>query len=100
MRGKKHSRVSVAALNYALHRAGIISDWHYRGYIFELDKYGREKEPEGIEPETSQVWEKILTNLWKEGTSLAHIAKILSIPERELSNLLFGIAAPVGKPKE
>jgi Zn-dependent peptidase ImmA (M78 family) len=92
--GKKRWRVSVAALNYALHRIGVISDWHYRGYYIELNKMGREVEPNGVEPETSQVWIKVLTDLWREGVTLARIAKDLSIPEKELSNLLFGIASP------
>lgn len=100
VRGKKRWRVSVAALNYALHRIGVISDWHYRGYYIELAKYGRANEPEPIEAETSQVWEKILTSLWKDGISLSHVAQQLAVPERELSNLLFGIASRIGRPKE
>jgi Zn-dependent peptidase ImmA (M78 family) len=93
IRAKTRWRVSVSALNYALHKIGIISAWHYRGYYIELNKYGRDVEPNGIEPETSQVWAKILTALWREGVTLSHIAADLSFPEKELSNLLFGIAA-------
>jgi Zn-dependent peptidase ImmA (M78 family) len=92
--GKRRWRVSVAALNYALHKTGVVSDWRYRGFYIELNKVGRHVEPNGIEPESSQVWIKILTALWREGTALGHIAKELAIPEKELSNLLFGIAAP------
>ena len=91
---KKRWRVSVAALNYALHKIGVISSWHYRGYCIELNKLGRSNEPNGIEPETSQVWAKVLTALWREGVTLGHIASELALPEKELSNLLFGIAAP------
>jgi Zn-dependent peptidase ImmA (M78 family)/plasmid maintenance system antidote protein VapI len=91
---KKRWRVSVAALNYALHKIGVISSWHYRGNYIELNKGGRHVEPNGIQPETSQVWTKVLTALWREGTTLGHLARELSIPERELSNLLFGIVAP------
>ena len=92
---KRRWRVSTAALAYALHKIGLITDWHYRSYCIELNRFGRAHEPNGIEPETSQVWTKILTTLWREGTSLRHIAADLALPERELSNLLFGIAAPV-----
>lgn len=92
LEGKKRWRVSAAALAYTLHKRGIISDWHYRGYCIELNKYGRTSEPFGIEPETSQVWQKILTDLWRRGTATAHIADELKVPEREVSNLLFGIA--------
>lgn len=98
---KRRWGVSVAALNYALHkRAKVISDWHYRGYYIELGKLGRATEPNGIEPETSQIWSKILTSLWKERTSLGHIAQELRLPERELSSLLFGIAASLTKAKD
>jgi Zn-dependent peptidase ImmA (M78 family)/DNA-binding XRE family transcriptional regulator len=99
IRAKKRWRVSVAALNYALHKIGVISDWHYRSYYIQLNKLGRDIEPEGIEPETSQVWSKVLTALWKEGVTLSHISRELLIPEKELSALLFGIAAaPVTLP--
>ena len=96
LEGKKRWRVSVAALAYTLHKQGVISDWHYRGYCIELNKYGRTSEPFGIEPETSQVWQKILTDLWRRGVTISHVAHDLKIPERELSNLLFGIAAALG----
>ena len=94
--GKKRWRVSAAALAYTLHKQGAISDWHYRGYCIELNKFGREREPHGIEPETSQVWQNILTSLWRDGTTLENIADELKIPMWELSNLLFGIVSPVG----
>ena len=96
IRNKQRWRVSVAALNYALHKIGVISDWRYRGFYIELNKIGRHTEPNGIQPETSQVWAKILTALWREGMTIARIAAELSMPERELSNLLFGIASPIG----
>ncbi|MEJ0075230.1 MAG: XRE family transcriptional regulator [Alphaproteobacteria bacterium] len=92
---KHRWRVSVAALNYALHKIGVISDWRYRGFYIELNKIGRTVEPKGIEAETSLVWAKILKTLWREGTTLAYIAKELYVPEKELSNMLFGIASPV-----
>lgn len=96
LEGKKRWRVSVAALAYALHKHGVISDWHYRGYCIELNKYGRANEPYGIDPETSQIWQKVLTDLWRNGIAFSHIAEDLKIPEQELSNLLFGIAAAPG----
>jgi Zn-dependent peptidase ImmA (M78 family)/DNA-binding XRE family transcriptional regulator len=99
IKAKKRWGVSVAALNYALHKLGVVSAWRYRGYYIELNKLGRHIEPNSIEPETSQVWIKILTALWREGTTLTGIASKLMIPEKELSNLLFGIAAPVIQPK-
>jgi Zn-dependent peptidase ImmA (M78 family) len=92
---KRRWGVSVSALNYALHKAGKISDWHYRSYYIELGKLGRANEPDPLPQETSQVWSKILTDLWGQGSSLSRIAGQLHIPEKELNSLLFGIASPV-----
>jgi len=99
LKGKQRWRVSASALAYTLHKHQVISDWHYRGYCIELNKIGREKEPFGIEPETSQVWQKILTDLWRQGITIPKISAQLSIPEGEISNLLFGIAAAPGQPQ-
>jgi Zn-dependent peptidase ImmA (M78 family) len=90
---KRRWGVSAAALNYRLHKLGRISDWNYRGHYIALGQIGREIEPNGIERETSQVWTKVLTDLWTQGISLSRIAEDLKIPERELNGLLFGIAA-------
>jgi Zn-dependent peptidase ImmA (M78 family) len=89
---KRRWGVSAAALAYTLHKAGRITDWHYRGYCIELGKYGRDAEPNPMARETSQVWTKVLTDLWRRGISLSRLANRLAIPERELSALLFGIA--------
>jgi len=88
---KRRWGVSVSALNYALHKIGRISDWNYRSNYIALSKDGRENEPNPIPHETSQVWGKILRDLWSCGLSLSRIADALSVPERELNNLLFGI---------
>lgn len=93
---KRRWGVSVAPLSYALHKMDKISDWHYRNYCILLGKLGSGKEPSPLPPETSQVWSKILTDLWKQGISLSRLAERLSLPERELNSLLFGIAAPAG----
>lgn len=98
--GKKRWKVSAAALNYALRRHGLISEWNYRSNYIQLNKLGRQEEPEGIERETSQVWKKILTALWKDGFSISHLARDLLIPEHEVSDLLFGIViAPQDAPR-
>jgi Zn-dependent peptidase ImmA (M78 family) len=95
---KKRWGVSVASLNYALHKIGKISDWHYRGYYMALAKIGREYEPEPMPPETSTVWMKILVDLWRHGMPLSRVAEQLNLPEKELNDLLFGIAVPSGPP--
>jgi Zn-dependent peptidase ImmA (M78 family) len=97
---KKRWGVSVAALNYALHKIGRITEWNYRGNYIALGKQGKENEPNPLPPETSQVWEKILKDLWQRGIPLSKLAENLRIPEKELNDLLFGIAAARAEPKD
>ncbi len=91
--------VSAAALAYTLHKMGRISDWHYRSYCIALGKIGRDKEPNPIPRESSQIWEKVLTDLWRRGMPLSRLASQLRVPEHELNSLLFGIASkgPISK---
>lgn len=97
---KKRWGVSLAALCYALYKAGKISEWHHKGYCIEIGKMGRDTEPNPMRPETSQVWAKILADLWKQGIDLSRLSQKIGVPEHELNNLLFGIAAahPTQKP--
>ncbi|MEC5324429.1 XRE family transcriptional regulator [Aurantimonas sp. A3-2-R12] len=96
---KRRWGVSAAALAYTLHKMGRITDWHYRSYCISLAKNGRDKEPNPMERESSQIWEKVLTDLWKRGIPLARLASKLHIPERELNSLLFGIATKESAPE-
>jgi Zn-dependent peptidase ImmA (M78 family)/DNA-binding XRE family transcriptional regulator len=90
---KKRWGVSLAALCYALNKTGKITDWHYKGYCIEIAKFGRDIEPNPMPPETSQVWTKILSDLWGQGIDLSRLAQRIGVPEHQLNNLLFGIAA-------
>ena len=96
---KQRWGVSAAALAYTLHKMGKITDWHYRGYCIALGKVGRNVELRPMPQETSQVWSKILTDLWRQGISLSRLAEKLCLPERELNSLLFGIAAAPSEPQ-
>jgi Zn-dependent peptidase ImmA (M78 family) len=101
---KKKGRwgVSAASLNYALHKAGRLSEWSYRGnYIALGQQYGRTEEPQPMAAETSQVWTKILTDLWSLGFSISRVAKLLGVSEKQLNDLLFGIAGrPTPVPRQ
>lgn len=91
---EKKSRwgVSVAALNYRVHKLGITTDWISRGFYIEMAKKGFNKnEPNEIEREKSVVWDKVLKSLWVERTTPSDIANQLHLPESELSDLLCGI---------
>ncbi len=94
IKAKRRWGVSVAALNYALNKAGIIREWQYKNNCIEISRAGRDKEPEAMPHESSQVWRKALTILWQQGITLARVANEIAIPEWELSKLLFNIAAP------
>lgn len=92
IRLKKHWTVSVAALAVRLYRLGMISEWHYRSLCIEIQNRGyRTVEPEGASRETSQVWEKVFTNLRQEGVTKEILAERLYVPPREIEMLVFGL---------
>lgn len=90
--------VSVAALAYRAHKLNLLTDWQYRTFCIRINqKYGAD-EPHGLPPERSSVWQMILTELWKEGVTKAHIAAQLALPSDEMENLLFGLTGDVKPP--
>lgn len=90
IQAKKRWGVSVAALNYRLHKLGIVSDWQNRSLNIEMSSRGyRRQEPEGLEPETSALWPQVFATLWRERVTRDHIANELHIPTRELDSILF-----------
>lgn len=90
IQAKRRWGVSVAALNYRLHKMGVISDWQNRTFNIELSTRGyRKNEPDGLPAETSAVWPQVLSDLWGERLTRDHIATELDLPADELSGLLF-----------
>lgn len=108
IRAKKRWGVSVSALNRSLYKIDRLSEWAYRGNYIALNKYLKElrdrdlavDEPEPMPRETSQIWAKIFRDLWSRGIPLVRVAKRLHVPERQLNDLLFGIAAAPQIPRE
>jgi Zn-dependent peptidase ImmA (M78 family) len=108
IKAKKRWGVSVSALNRSLYKLGRISEWSYRGNYISLNKHLKElrdrglaaDEPETMPRETSQIWAKIFRDLWVRGVPLVRIAKQLHIPEKQLNDLLFGIAAAPQAPEK
>ncbi|SDG73730.1 Zn-dependent peptidase ImmA, M78 family [Pelagibacterium luteolum] len=90
---KQRWRVSAAALCYRLHKLGIISDWQNRTFNIQLNQRFGKQEPHGILREKSGIWRMVFDDLWQQRKSRASIAQDLSIPESELENLVFGLAA-------
>lgn len=90
---KKRWGVSVAALNYRLHKLGVVSEWQNRSLNVEMSSRGyRRQEPEGLPPETSALWPQIFTSLWRERITRQQIAAELNIPAGELDTILYRLA--------
>ncbi len=82
IRAKARWKVSVAALNYRLHKLKLTSDWRYRDLCIEISTRGYNRtEPEPMPRERSVVWEKVLRALWAERTTQKNIADAVAIPE-------------------
>lgn len=89
---KTRWKVSLAALNYRVHKLGITSAWKNRDFCIEISRRGYNKsEPNGIPRERSLVWDKVMKTLWSEKTTHQDIADALHLPLSEVIDLLFGI---------
>jgi len=92
IRLKKYWTVSVAALAYRLHTAGILTDWHYRTLCIEMASRGyRRREPDEAQRETSQVLAKVFSALRDENVAKRDIAEQLHITAEEIEQLVFGL---------
>jgi Zn-dependent peptidase ImmA (M78 family)/DNA-binding XRE family transcriptional regulator len=86
---KRRWGVSVAALNYRLHKLGIVSDWQNRSLNIELSSRGyRREEPNGLPLETSSLWPQIFKVLWADRITRENIAEQLHVPRNELDMIL------------
>lgn len=95
---KRNWKVSVGALTYRLHKLGLLTEWQYRTFFIQINqRYGR-SEPDPIERETSEVWQKVLSALWIERTPREEIARQLALPVQELEHLLFGLTGSTDIP--
>lgn len=98
VRAKKRWGVSVAALNYRLHKLRVVSDWQNRSLNVELSSRGyRRSEPDGLPPETSALWPQIFTALWRERVTRDQIAAELNVPTAELDAILYRLTGPASE---
>ncbi len=89
---KKRWRVSAMALAYRLHQLNLMTEWQYKSVCIDLGRRGyRAGEPDGLERETSQVWRKILAQLWTEKITKDQIAQAINLPVDELEALIHGV---------
>ena len=100
LKAKRRWRVSAMAMAYRLHALQLLSDWQYKSMCIELGRRGyRTGEPDGIEHDSSAIWEKVFTQLWSERTTKEDIAKSLSLPLDELEGLVWGLVGKNRKPE-
>jgi Zn-dependent peptidase ImmA (M78 family) len=94
VRAKKRWGVSVAALNYRLHKLRVVSDWQNRSLNIEMSSRGyRRSEPDGLPPETSALWPQVFTSLWRDRVTRENIAAELNVPSSELDTILFRLTS-------
>jgi Zn-dependent peptidase ImmA (M78 family)/transcriptional regulator with XRE-family HTH domain len=93
---KAHWRVSAVAMAYKLHHLDLISEWIYRTWMIELTERGfRAGEPGGRDPEPSVLLRQLLELAREDGWTPRKIAADLSLPEDELSSIVFGLTMRV-----
>lgn len=88
--------VSLAALTYRTYKLGLITEWQYRNMFINMD---RTREINGIEREYSDIWKKLLQEMWRDGLSKERIARELHVPQYEIDNLVFGLTPIVHAPE-
>jgi Zn-dependent peptidase ImmA (M78 family) len=86
-------QVAATAFVRRLHQVGLVSDWHYRALMIELSKRGyRSREPDGIPREGSRLLATVVGTMRKEGVSLGDIARELTLNERDVQQMVLGLA--------
>jgi Zn-dependent peptidase ImmA (M78 family)/DNA-binding XRE family transcriptional regulator len=102
VRAKAEWKVSVVALIYRLHTAGVLTDWEHRSLYVQAAKRGYQtSEPRSVLRERSQVLEKVFEHLRHQGLSRTEIARDAKLATEDLDRLVFGlvlIAQPGGQP--
>ncbi|MEU8076029.1 XRE family transcriptional regulator [Catellatospora citrea] len=89
---KARWRVSAMALAHRLHEVELLTEWGYRSACVSLSRMGyRSTEPDGIQPETSQVLAKVFQAIRADGLSPAEIARELHLHLPELNRHVFGL---------
>lgn len=94
---KKRWGVSVAALNYRLHKLGVVRDWQNRSLNIEIARAGyRRDEPESREREVSALWPQVFSTLWRERMTRDQLATELHLPTSEIDQILVHVGNSAG----
>jgi Zn-dependent peptidase ImmA (M78 family)/DNA-binding XRE family transcriptional regulator len=101
---KKLWGVSISALTYRLHKLELLSEWQCRELFIQISQRGyRQKEPDSVPRETSQVLAKVFSALRSEGVGKSDIANELHLSTEDLDQMVFGLvlaAVKHGLPQE
>jgi Zn-dependent peptidase ImmA (M78 family) len=98
IRLKKKWGVSTAAMTVRLHELGMLTYYHYNRLYIQISAKGfRTTEPAGMKVETSQVWQKVFSELRSDGLGIQRLADTLLLPAEEVVKLVFGLVT-VGLP--
>lgn len=93
---KQRWGVSAAALNYRLHKLGLVSEWMYRNNCIELAKIGRNCEPQStLKFEESRLWRKAFAALQEAGYTRRQVADAMQLTLSRLNELSFGLQTVV-----
>lgn len=92
IQGKSRWGVSVAALNYRLHRLGATTEWQYRQFCIQIAQRFKSSEPNGRDRETSAVWEKVFEDLRAQKITRGQIADDIALPLSEVDDLVFRLS--------
>ena len=92
VQGKTRWGVSVAALNYRLHRLGATTEWQYRQFCIQIAQRFKEAEPNSRDRETSAIWEKVFEDLRSQKVTKHEIAAELCLPVSEIDDLVFRLS--------
>ena len=92
MRIKKQWKVSAFAVVVRAHELGLLSDWQYHNLCVNMSKRGmRTDEPDGIDPERSQIADKIMRLVRDADGTSAAIATTTGIPYSLIRSLTFSM---------
>lgn len=90
MRVKQIWKVSAFAVVCRAHTLGLLSDWQYHNLCVTMSKRGmRTSEPDGIEPERSQVDDKVLELAREDYGSSFAVSNATGIPQDLILGLTF-----------
>lgn len=93
IQAKARWKVSAKALAYRMHALGLLTEWQYRSVFVELaGPEFRDKEPNTINPESSQLLTKVFAALREDGVVPSLVARDLGVTMSDLNSLIFGLA--------